>query len=189
MHMTRGSLNMLAAQAYAGDYNEILYGGDSCWIWVFVDNGYLPKKTPLAVCPSLEPQKFVDNFQTYGGRLTAATANHLKNYLTFGGNNHLYLQLKKIKYPSMYMQYGDSRKAGTKEQNCAVSIAGTSSTIRFSMHHQARCNLAFIDGHATGLSATEFLNSCKKEYIITSNVTIYYLDQYGVVKSKWFQKM
>ena len=181
---------MLAAQAYAGDYNEYLFCGGSCWISVLTEQtSYLPKESPMALCPSLEPEKYVDKWKTYGGRLTSATPNQLKNYVTYGGNNNLFLPLKKIKYTSMYMQYGDSRKVGTKEQNCAASTAGSSSDIRFSMHHQARGNFAFIDGHAASLSGTEFLNACKTEYVLESNVTIYYLDQHGVVKSKWFQKI
>ena len=183
---------MLAGLGYAGDYKEYLYCGDSCWVWVFVDNGYLPKRTPSAVCPSLEPQKFVDNFQTYGGRLTSATPTRLRNFFKFPGssNNHLFLPLKHIKYPSMYMQYGDSRTANTNNQNCAVVVGDSTTSTRFAMNHQGRGNFAFLDGHVGSLAGMEFVNACKMEYIVSENAKIYYIDQYGIVKGYfWFAKM
>ena len=180
---------MLAAQAYAGDYNEYLYCGGSNWFSVLAEKtSYLPKKSPLALCPSLEPEKYVDKWQTYGGRLVSSTPTHLRNYVTYEDNNNLFLPLKKIRYPALYMQYGDAQEAGTKKQNCAVDISVSSRTIRFSMIHQGRCNLAFLDGHVEGMEGQDFLDSCKKEYILQQNVTIHYLDQFGIDRSKWFQK-
>ena len=180
---------MLAGMQYAVDWEDYLYCGGSCWVSALAEKtGYLPAESSLALCPSLEPEKYVDKWQTYGGRLVFATPTHLRNYVTYEDNNNLFLPLKKIKYPSLYMQYGDAQEAGTKNQKCAVDISVASRTIRFSMIHRGRCNLAFLDGHAEGMEGQDFLDACKKEYILRENVTIHYLDQYGIDRSKWFQK-
>ena len=180
-----------AGVLYTGDYDGYLYCGGSCWITVFTEKtDYLPKETPIALCPSLEPRSYVDKWKTYGGRLTNATPTKLRNYVKYEGdsNTYLYLPVKSIKYPSMYMQYGDSQKAGTQEQNCAVNIASDTATIRFSMHHHGRGNLAFVDGHAEGMTGEDFASACKMEYILNENTTIHYLNQYGTDVKKWFAK-
>ncbi|MBO4491492.1 MAG: prepilin-type N-terminal cleavage/methylation domain-containing protein [Lentisphaeria bacterium] len=180
---------MLAGLQYATDWEDYLYCGGSCWVSALAEKtNYLPAESPLALCPSLGPEKYVDKWQTYGGRLVSATPTHLRNYVTYEDNNNLFLPLKKIKYPSLYMQYGDAQEAGTKNQKCAVDISVASRTIRFSMIHRGRCNLAFLDGHAEGMEGQDFLDACKKEYTLRENVTVHYLDQYGIDRSKWFQK-
>ncbi|MBO4649371.1 MAG: prepilin-type N-terminal cleavage/methylation domain-containing protein [Lentisphaeria bacterium] len=182
---------MLAGLGYAGDYNEFLYCGISDWLTPLSEKtSYLPKKTPLALCPSMEPGKFVDNYQIYGGRLSNATPSRLRKIINIGGKNHFFLPLKHIKYPSMYMQYGDSRTANTNNQNCAVVVGDSTTSTRFAMNHQGRGNFAFVDGHAGSLAGMDFVNACKMEYIVSENAKIYYIDQYGIVKGYfWFAKM
>ena len=183
---------MLAGMTYAGDYNEILYCGGSDWVSSLAEKtNYLPKNPPIALCPSLKPEKYVDHFQTYGGRLTSATPTPLRNYVTYGGNNHLFLQLKRIKFPGKYMQYGDSRKEGTQEQRSVVDTVAHSSTklVQFAMVHNGVGNFAFLDGHAGGLQGMEFMLDCKTEFVLYGNATIYYNDRNGIVRSKWFQKI
>ncbi len=184
---------MTAGVQYIGDYDGYLYCGGSCWISVFSEKtNYLPKESPMALCPSLEPRSYVDKWQTYGGRLTNATPTGLRNYVYYESNNNLFLPVKNIQYPSMYMQYGDAQEFGSRMQKCAVLTTPSSvssSSILFSMVNQGRGNFAFIDGHAEGMLGDDFLSACKMEYILYGNATIYYLDQYGAAISKWFQKI
>ena len=58
----------------------------------------------------------------------------------------------------------------------------------FYLGHSKRCNLAFLDGHVEGLDRQGFLDKGKREYTTSGNITLYYLDEMGIERSKWFAK-
>ena len=178
---------MLAGLSYAGDYNEYLATGTDSWLPpLSEDTGYLPKETPLGLCPSRPPAKYTDRWKLYGGRLVNSMPLPLRIYITIGTKNYGFLPMKKVRFPGIYMQYGDSREKNSNRQTSGISIAGEGS--HFYMGHNRRCNFSFLDGHAEGLDYKNFLDMAKREYILTDTVTLYYIDHYGVERSKWFNK-
>ena len=158
---------MLAGLNYAGDFNEYLATGTDSWLPpLSEDTGYLPKETPLGLCPSQPPAKYTDRWKLYGGRLVSSIPGPLRITITIGTKNYGFLPMKKVRFPGMYMQYGDS-KAKNNQQAAGISIASQSEGNHFYMGHNRRSNFSFLDGHAEGLD---------------------YTDQYGVERSKWFNK-
>ena len=180
---------MLAGLSYAGDYNEYLATGTDSWLPpLSEDTGYLPKATPLGLCPSRPPAKYTDRWKLYGGRLVSSIPLPLRTFITIGTKNYGFLPMKKVRFPGMYMQYGDSKAKNNNQQAAGISIASQSDGSHFYMGHNRRCNFSFLDGHAEGLDYQQFLDMAKREYILTDTVTLYYTDQYGVERSKWFNK-
>ena len=180
---------MLAAQAYANDYNEYLATGTDSWLPpLSEDTSYLPKGTPLGLCPSRPPAKYTDRWKLYGGRLCDSIPGAFRIVVTIGTKNYGFLPMKKVRFPGMYMQYGDSKAKNYDRQAAGISIASTSEGNHFYMGHNKRCNFSFLDGHAEGLDYQKFLDMAKREYTLTNTVTLYYTDHYGVERSKWFDK-
>ena len=180
---------MLAGLNYAGDYNEYLAVGTDSWLPpLSEDTGYLPKGTPLGLCPSRPPAKYTDRWKLYGGRLVSSMPVPLRIYFTIGTKNYGFLPIKKVRFPGMYMQYGDSKVKNDDRQAAGISIASQSDGSHFYMGHSRRCNFSFLDGHAEGLDDKQFLDMAKREYIQTDTVTLYYTDHYGAERSKWFNK-
>lgn len=180
---------MLAGLSYTGDYNEYLATGTDSWLPpLSEDTGYLPKATPLGLCPSQPPAKYTDRWKLYGGRLVSSIPLPLRTFITIGTKNYGFLPMKKVRFPGMYMQYGDSKAKNNNQQAAGISIASQSDGSHFYMGHNRRCNFSFLDGHAEGLDYQQFLDMAKREYILTDTVTLYYTDHYGVERSKWFNK-
>ena len=181
---------MLAGLNYAGDFDEYLATGTDSWLPpLSEDTGYLPKETPLGLCPSQPPAKYTDRWKLYGGRLVSSMPVPLRKSITIGTKNYGFLPMKKVRFPGMYMQYGDSKAKDSNQQAAGISIASQSEGKHFYMGHNRRCNFAFLDGHAEGLDDKGFLDMAKREYILTDTVTLYYTDHYGVERSKWFNKL
>ena len=180
---------MLAGLNYAGDFNEYLAAGTDSWLPpLSEDTSYLPKETPLGLCPSLPPATYTDRWKLYGGRLVSSMPAPLRITITIGTKNYGFLPMKKVRFPGMYMQYGDSKAKNYNRQAAGISIASQSEGNHFYMAHNRRCNFSFLDGHAEGLNDKEFLDMAKREYILTDTVTLYYTDHYGVERSQWFNK-
>ena len=178
-----------AAMPYIGDYNEYLACGTDSWLPpLSEDSGYLPKETNAGLCPSRPPEKFQDRWKIYGGRLTASTPPGVRKTVKIGILNYQFLLLRKLRYPGMYMQYGDSKVKDQSSmlQTAAPEMSQTGS--HFYLGHSKRCNLAFLDGHVEGLDRQGFLDKGKREYTTSGNITLYYLDEMGIERSKWFAK-
>ena len=182
----------LAANQYVTDWDGYLYCGGSNWVSALSEKtNYLPENPELAICPSMQPGKYVDKFKTYGARLTSGTPGQLRIFVEYEDNKNLFLPVKKLRYPSLYMEYGDCHVSGSDVQSSVVNIStDNEDEARFSMRpHGGRCNLAFIDGHAASIDGPEFMQACQAEYTYHTSVTIYYIDKNDVTQKKWYKKV
>ena len=184
---------MTAGIHYSDDYQEFLALGTDSWLPpLSVDTNYLPKNTSLSVCPSRPPQKYTDRWSLYGGRLHASlpVALRQKNKV-INGLIYTFLPLKDVKYPSVFVTYGDSKYTKKTSQVSAVDLLqkkDTATAGHFYMAHTGLCNASFLDGHAESMIPQRFLETSKKEMLIYANATIYYLDRYGIVRGRWYAK-
>ena len=183
---------MTAGIHYIDDYKEYLaLGGTYDWLTAMsVTTKYLPKQTNLAVCPSRPPQKYTTTWRIYGGRGIATLPTTLrKRTTTASGEIRDYLPVKGIKHPSMFPAYGDSKNIKDHYQASGVDLLQTTSSgAHFYMAHTGLCNASFLDGHAESMLPQRFLDTAKKECLVYANATIYYLDRYGIVRSRWYAK-
>ena len=161
---------VLAQTQYSMDYNSWCFGYDGSWFTALsVTTHYLKKDSQVATCPR-NPEEFekesFTHWRTYGGRFA------FTNLSIFGfnaasilpsGSTGLYANFKKVKSPSNYLLFGDSRTTSGESQLSYLYLYNFSGSAYFYMAHSGKCVAGMLDGHVGMYSPDEFITACNTE--------------------------
>lgn len=180
--------SVMAAGFYSQANNDFFPAG-SRWLYLLNQSKYLTNMN-LSVCPSRSPWKFIpgDNnrwFYAYAGRGTGTYSliipTAIRTYYTANASigNVFLLKQKMVKRPSLFVSYGDSKFTTSRHQ----STEGP-----FFEAHGNFINVGFLDGRASALAGLDFAINVSWENRKHQDTTIYWLERYGTIKSKWYAK-
>lgn len=162
----------LAARNYSSDNRETLSYYDGNWGYLMsMVTKYLPRNNAFFTCPGRakpEDASLSDYdrlYRSYGGRIgtRALPAPYRMSYLLGTQTIHL-LHVGKVRRPSSFMVYGDSRSNDSELQSCCPTLVSFSCSSAFLLAHSGRCQQSFLDGHCASEDLDGFLNSARTEY-------------------------
>ena len=155
---------------YENDYDSCqLYDTNNTdwWIDNYINLGYLAKKPSIAICSSSPPYSYTattptssDYYHTYG-RISVGDSLHsarsFRFYIVNDGFKMRGYLMKRIKYPSHFINAGDSRDAANTFQSSYV-CPRTSSNSNFNLDaHNRMANFLFATGHVASYGTPQEL--------------------------------
>ncbi len=164
------------------------------------------KSPNVMVCPAMPQYRWntddegSSRWYTYGGRCGAANDTPRLLWTRTDVDGDYYLSMRLLRFPSSYMQLGDSAyhitRSATKggKQSYVVNLTageGTGTNRFFSgAHDNTKINVGCLDGHAASWSTDQFFQETGKEYAWNSldtatSTTLYIFDHmYNELKQK-----
>ncbi|NMA21300.1 MAG: prepilin-type N-terminal cleavage/methylation domain-containing protein [Lentisphaerae bacterium] len=177
---------MMYRQLYLHDWDSyillIRHGESKPWQG-YIDGHYFTRRAyPMLYCPRNAPTDSEVMYYGYatrgvgggkGGNLKADFYSRASG--TGDESNHLIPH--KLKQPSRFFIDGDSIAGDFTKQASVIWLTNESSTCgRYYMAHSGRMNVCFVDGHAAGIDAKGFKDSCIFEYDGSNNQSVWYRD-------------
>ena len=169
-------------------------GGDS-WLTILSESdSYLPKKTNLAVCPARPPWKYEERWYLYGGRGLNSLPQQLRKSWAMtppdapGNMNYSAFHTRRIKRPGAFTINADS--ANNNGRQIAYVYPFTSDDVNVGTYfaaHAGMINSAYLDGHAAGVTLTQFQTEFLWEINEHGNSWCCLRDRYLVLVKKWTQ--
>ena len=166
----------LAARNYTADNRENLSYFDGNWAYLMsIRTKYLPRTNELYTCPGrTQPvdaslSDYNRLYRSYGGRI-GSRALPLAYTISYsmpdpqGALTIHVLHAAKVKRPSSFMLYGDSRSNDSDLQSCCPTLVAFNCSSAFLLGHTGRCQQIFLDGHCAAEDVDAFLTSARTEY-------------------------
>ena len=160
---------ILANISYANDFDGVLWSSHKGAFHDCLYNpGYMPYKSDIFLCPSRQPFKFKESYQTYATREGSdlPASDKIRKVVT-GTCTDVFLNVKNVSKPSYFLQNGDSRKSSTSEvQHSQSSLCNNTTTNgHYAITHNKKANFNFLDGHAEGCTVDEFFEKARVEWV------------------------
>jgi len=180
----------LASISYTDDFNGVLWtSSDELLYPTLANTGYMPKNSNIFLCPSRNPQKFNQRYQTYTQRdFEDLPSPSLRSRVaTATPSWNVFLNAKKVKKPSYFFLHGDSRASATSQNQCSRSniCYYDASKPHSAVTHGDKANFNFLDGHAEGCTVDEFFEKTQVEFALWSNFEyLHIFDRVGTLKRK-----
>ncbi|MFA6929377.1 MAG: prepilin-type N-terminal cleavage/methylation domain-containing protein [Lentisphaeria bacterium] len=171
---------MMYRQIYLGDYDTyilLIRDGESKPWQGYLDGNYF-KNRSLLYCPRDTPDDLHAMYWGYGVRGTGGgKAGNLEadfySWVSGGGGTNCLIP-HKMKQPSRFFIDGDTISSDFTTQASVIYLTDQGSN--YYMAHSGRMNVCFVDGHAAGIGANEFKDSCIFEYEGHNNRSVWYRD-------------
>lgn len=139
------------------------------------------------LCPGISPFQYGNpipgvttnspNMTVYGARHGSVNHTPRQLWTRTASTGDWYIALHQMKFPSSYMQFGDSLfgsssvRMGSQSFSPVITEATLGSSALFYTAHQGRLNAGCLDGHVGSWDAEMFFENTVKEYRINDNAT------------------
>ena len=163
---------------YSIDYNDLLfldYNAGRHFARPLREGGYISSKSyPSYIwCPELDRSKIDKDNQIYYEYGCRFRTRQLPSHARIDVGNNTYMNIRKIKFPSIYYYLGDTTltagvafSTSSSKYPSMLFILFSSSDSLFSLAmHKGRGNIIAADGHIAIITTPdEFFRDCRKEF-------------------------
>ncbi len=155
----------------------------SSWAIHLMATGYIEESSPIVKCPVTITWKSIVETQIASCQIYGCLNwNDLKNTVLGRVDSPIltvWWNTLRIKNPSNFIMFGDDYYPVQRSSWVNVNVSANNGADQPYYHalHNERCNMAFVDGHATSLAGGDLLSAASKIEFTNFTSGVYFFPQ------------